>query len=315
AYQIASGKPEKIKFVGRARAYHGVNFGGLSVGGIPFNREAFKASLLPNTLHLPATYDPANASTKGQPAHGGHHADVLEEIIAANGADTIAAVIVEPVAGSTGVLPPPVGYLEKLRAITAAHDILLIFDEVITGCGRVGASFAAERFGVTPDLITTAKGLTNGAIPMGAVLVRDDIHDTLMQGPAHQIEFFHGYTYSGHPVAVAAALAVLDIYERESTFAAARALEGAFEERLHALAGARHVKDVRTIGLMGAVDLASREDAIGARGLEAHKRLFEAGFLVRNAGDTLQFAPFLNSDVAEFDRTLEAVKAVLENLP
>ncbi|MEJ0061578.1 MAG: aminotransferase class III-fold pyridoxal phosphate-dependent enzyme [Terricaulis sp.] len=314
AYHAARGKREKVRFVGRERAYHGVNLGGLSVGGIAPNREAFKPALLDTVLHLPATHNLAhNAFSKGQPLWGAHLADALEDFIAEHG-ETIAAVIVEPVAGSTGVLPPPVGYLERLREITLAHDILLIFDEVITGFGRVGAAFAAERFGVTPDVITTAKGLTNGAIPMGAVIVRQEIHDALMQGPAHAIEFFHGYTYSGHPVAAASALAVLDIYARERSFAAARKLESVFETRLHQAADARHVRDVRNFGLMGAIELEPREDAPGARGLEAHIRCFEQGVLVRNAGDTIQIAPFLNGSADEIDRTLTIVEKVIETL-
>ncbi len=315
AYQRARGTPEKSRFIGRERGYHGVNFGGVSVGGIPANRAQFASSLLPNVSHLPTTVDfKNNAFSRGQPSWGGHLADALDDIIAEHGAETIAAVIVEPVAGSTGVLPPPVGYLEKLRAITEKHDILLIFDEVITAFGRVGAAFASERFGVTPDLICTAKGITNGVIPMGAVLARRDIYDALMNGPAHAVELFHGYTYSGHPVASAAAHATLSLYEAEQAFAAARALEGAFEERLHALAQSPHVRDIRNFGLMGAIDLEPRPDAPGARGFETHVRCFEQGVMVRNGADVIQIAPFLNMSADGLDEVLGVVGKVIATL-
>lgn len=315
AYQVARGKPHKTRFVGRERAYHGVNFGGLSVGGIAANRAAYSPALLGNTSHLPTTHDLArNAFSRGQPQHGAELADALEQHVRVYGADAIAAVIVEPAAGSTGVLPPPQGYLERLRAICDRHDILLIFDEVITAFGRVGAPFAARRLGVTPDLISTAKGLTNGVFPMGAVIVREQIYDALMQGPAHAIEFYHGYTYSGHPGAAAAALATLQLYSQEKSFDAARSLETAFAERIHQLRGRRHVIDVRNFGLMGAVELAPRQGAPGARGFEAHVKAFEAGVMIRNGADVLQFAPFLNGTADEIDQVFTTVERLLETI-
>ncbi len=315
AYQHARGKPQKKRLIGRERGYHGVNFGGVSVGGILANRSVYAGALLPNVSHLPATLDlKRNAFSHGLPKHGAELADALEHHVRVHGADSIAAVIVEPVAGSTGVIPPPQGYLERLRALCTAHDILLIFDEVITGFGRVGAAFAAERFGVTPDLICTAKGLTNGVIPMGAVIAGQHIYDAFMQGPPHAIEFFHGYTYSGHPAAVAAAIATLEIYSEENSFDGARALEPAFAERIHQLRGAPNVIDIRNFGLMGAIELAPRQGAPGARGFEVHVRAFEAGLMVRNGGDVLQFAPFLNGTADELDETFSTIEKVLRDV-
>ncbi len=315
AYQVARGKPQKTRLIGRERAYHGVNFGGLSVGGIAANRAAYANLLLGATSHLPTTQDLArNAFSKGQPKHGAELADALEIFVRTYGADTICAVIVEPAAGSTGVLPPPQGYLERLRALCDKHDILLIFDEVITAFGRVGAPFAAQRVGVTPDLISTAKGLTNGVFPMGAVIAKEAIYQAFMQGPPNAIELFHGYTYSGHPGAAAAALATLNIYSQEKSFDAARRLETAFEERIHTLRDRRHVIDVRNFGLMGAVELAPRPGAPGARGLEAHVRCFEAGVMIRNGADVLQFAPFLNGTADEIDEVFSTVEKVLDGI-
>lgn len=315
AYQAARGKPRKTRLIGRERGYHGVNIGGMSVGGIPPNRTQFSPLVLGNVSHLPVTHDLArNAFSVGQPKHGADFAEPLAFQIRLHGAEQIAAVIVEPVAGSTGVLPPPVGYLERLRALCDEHDILLIFDEVITAFGRIGAPFAAQRFGVTPDIITTAKGLTNGVIPMGAVLVRQEIHDAFMQGPPHAIELFHGYTYSGHPAAVAAGLASLKIYRDESSFEQSRTLEGAFGARIHKLKGAKNVIDVRNFGLMGAAELAPRAGAPGARGLEAHVKCFEQGVVIRAGGDSLQFAPFLNGTEAEIEETFAIVERVLNEL-
>jgi beta-alanine--pyruvate transaminase len=314
AYQRARGQPQRTRFVGRERGYHGVNFGGLSVGGIAANRVQFGPALLGNVSHLPATYDRTrNAFSRGLPQHGVELAEALETQVRLHG-PTIAAVIVEPVAGSTGVLPPPQGYLERLRAICDAHDILLIFDEVITGFGRVGAPFAAQRFGVTPDMITTAKGLTNGVIPMGAVLTKAEIYEACMAGPAHMVELFHGYTYSGHPVAAAAALAALGLYRTENIFAGVLALENVFQEAIHACREAKHVVDVRNFGLMGAIELQPRPGAPGARGLEAHVRCFEAGLMVRNGMDVLQFAPFLNATPDEVFETFAIVRRVIDAL-
>ena len=316
AFHKAKGDGTRTRLVGRERGYHGVNFGGLSVGGISANRKAFSANLMPGVDHLPHTMDLMHtAFSKGQPEWGAHLADDLTRICALHDASTIAAVIVEPAAGSTGVLPPPKGYLERLREVCTAHRILLIFDEVITAFGRVGASFAAERFGVVPDIITTAKGLTNGAIPMGAVLVREDIYDALMTGPEHVPELFHGYTYSGHPVAAAAGLATLDIYEDEGSFEKARGTESLFEDALHRLGDHPRVIDIRNIGLMGAVELEARDGAPGARGLEVHKDCFwNEDLVIRNGGDILQFSPFLNAKPDDIAMTFEKVRRALDRV-
>ena len=312
AYHRARGEGQRTRLIGRERGYHGVNFGGMSVGGIPGNRKVFSAALLPGVDHIRHTHSLADmAFTRGQPSWGTHLADDLERLCALHDASNIAALIVEPVAGSTGILVPPIGYLQRLREICDRHGILLIFDEVITAFGRVGAPFAAERFGVTPDIITTAKGLTNGVVPMGAVLVREAIYQALMQGPTQTIEFLHGYTYSGHPLAAAAALATLDVYAEENTFATARALEPVFEEAIHALRDAPHVVDIRNLGLMGGIELAPRDGAPGARGYEVFLKCFEAGVVVRNGGDTLQFSPFLNSTPDELSHIFSTVRQAL----
>src|SRR5215211_4350046 len=256
AYFQSKGEPQRTRFVGRLRGYHGVGFGGISVGGIETNKRAYAAQLLPGVDHLPHTHDPArNAFTRGEPAHGAELADDLERIVQERGANTIAAVIVEPLAGSTGVLVPPKGYLQRLRDICDRHGILLIFDEVITGFGRLGAPFAADYFGVVPDMMTVAKGLTNAAVPMGAVFVRSEIHDAFMTGPEHLIEFFHGYTYSAHPLACAAGLGTLDTYAEEGLLTRAAELAPYWQDALHSLKGTRHVIDVRNIGLVGAIEL------------------------------------------------------------
>ena len=313
-YHRVRGEGQRTRLIGRERGYHGVNFGGMSVGGIVANRQMFSGNLIPGVDHMRATIDLEHtAFSRGQPAWGAHLADDLLGIAKLHGPDTIAAVIVEPAAGSTGILPPPVGYLQRLREICDAHGILLIFDEVITGFGRTGASFGAERFGVMPDIMTTAKGLTNGVIPMGAVLVREEIYDAFMRGPDATIELFHGYTYSGHPVAAAAGVASLEVMEEEDIFGQAAALSAPFEELLHSLADCKHVIDVRNIGLMGAIELAPREGAPGARGLEVHKRCFwEEQVMLRNGADTLQFSPFLNSNVDDWTRAFERIRHVLE---
>ncbi|HEY2027339.1 MAG TPA: aspartate aminotransferase family protein [Gemmatimonadaceae bacterium] len=312
AYHRARGEKERVRFVGRLRGYHGVGFGGISVGGIESNRAAFAAQLLPQVDHLPHTHDLArNAFSRGQPAHGAELAEALETLIADRGAGTIAAVIIEPVAGSTGVLVPPRGYLERIRAICDAHGILLIFDEVITGFGRLGAAFAAERFGVTPDMMTVAKGLTNGAVPMGAVFARREIYDTVLDAASGGVEFFHGYTYSGHPLACAAALATLDIYERENLFARAASLEQYWEDAAHALRGKRHVIDVRNIGLVAAIELAPRAGAAGARGYETFVKCFERGLLMRVTGDVIALSPPLIVEKEQIDRMFEMISSVL----
>ncbi len=315
AYQRQRGQAQRTHLVGRVRAYHGVNFGGMSVGGIPPNRMLYGGSMIPNVSHLPTTHNlEHNAFSRGQPEWGAHLAEDLNNKIMMVGGENIAAVIVEPVAGSTGVLIPPIGYLEKLREICDQHDILLIFDEVITGFGRVGAPFAAQRFDVIPDMITTAKGVTNGAVPLGVVLVKDEIHEAFMHGPPHAVEFFHGYTYSGHPLAMAAGLGALAAYEEQDSFNQSRQLETVFEDAIHAMADARHVIDIRNFGLMGAVELAPRPGAPGARGLEVLDKCFRAGVQIRNAMDILQFCPFLDSTADEFDRTFSTVRKVLESV-
>jgi beta-alanine--pyruvate transaminase len=316
AYWRARGEPERVRIVGRARGYHGVGFGGISVGGIPANREPWGPQLLPHVHHLPATHDLArNAFSRGRPPHGAELADALEALVAEHGAHTIAAVIVEPVAGSTGVLVPPVGYLERLRALCDRHGILLIFDEVITGFGRLGAPFAAQHFGVRPDLVTLAKGITNGTIPMGATVVTRAIHDTVVAATERGIEFFHGYTYSGHPVASAAGLATLRLYREEGLFERAAALAPAWESAVHDLAGEPHVIDVRNLGLVGAVELAPREGAVGTRGLDAMTRCFwEEDLLVRTTGDTIALSPPLIISEAQIGQVVDGVRRVLRRL-
>ena len=316
AYHRARGEGNRTRLIGREKGYHGVNFGGMSVGGMTPNRKAFGSSLLPCVDHLSHTWNPEhNAFSRGQPQWGMHLADDLERLAALHDGGNIAAVIVEPVAGSSGILPPPVGYLERLREICDKYGILLIFDEVITAFGRVGEAFGAQRLGVTPDIINMAKGLTNGVIPMGAVMVRDGIYDAFMQGPMEAIELFHGYTYSGHPVAAAAGIAALDAYVEDGTFEQARSIEKHFEDALHSLADHPKVSDVRNFGLMGGIDIVSRPDAIGARGLEVHKKCFwEQDLVVRNGGDILQFSPFLNARPEDISVTFEKVRKVLDSI-
>ena len=313
AYHRARGDGQRTRLIGREKGYHGVGFGGISVGGLVNNRRTFLT--LPGADHLRHTHDPEkNALSRGLPAHGAERADDLERLIALHGAETIAAVIVEPVAGSAGVLPPPVGYLERLRALCTKHGILLIFDEVITGFGRLGAPFAAQFFGVTPDLMTTAKGLTNGAFPMGAVFASRAVHDAMMQGPGNAIELFHGYTYSGHPAACAAGLATLDIYAREGLLTRAAELSPAWEAAVHSLRDCPNVIDIRNLGLMAAVELAPRADAPGTRGYEAFVRTLKAGALVRFTGDTLALSPPLIVSLAEIESLISMLRSVLTDL-
>lgn len=312
AYHRARGEGQRTRLIGRERGYHGVNFGGMSVGGIPGNRKVFSAALLPGVDHIRHTYSRGDmAYSRGQPSWGAELAEDLERLVGLHDASNIAALIVEPVAGSTGILVPPIGYLQRLREICDQHGIVLIFDEVITAFGRVGAPFASARFGVTPDIITTAKGLTNGVVPMGAVIVREDIYQTLMQGPDNAVELFHGYTYSGHPLAAAAGLATMKVYREEDSFARALALEPVFEEIIHALEGAPHVVDIRNFGLMGGIELAPRPGAPGARGFEVFLKCFEAGVVIRNGGDILQFSPFLDSTPDELGRIFDTVRQAL----
>jgi beta-alanine--pyruvate transaminase len=315
AYHQSRGEPGRIGFVGRTRGYHGVGFGGISVGGIESNRKAFAAQLLPHVDHLPATHDLAhNAFTRGQPAWGANLADALEDILSRRGADTIAAVIVEPVAGSTGVLIPPKGYLERLRALCTQHGILLIFDEVITGFGRLGAAFGATYFGVLPDMMTVAKGITNGAVPMGAVVVRRGIYDSVVNAAESGIEFFHGYTYSGHPLACAAGLATLDVYRKEGLFERAAALAPFWEEAVHSLRGLPNVIDIRNLGLVAGIELAPRPAKPGARGLETLANCFQAGILVRVTADIIALSPSLIVEKSHIEQLVETLRGVLKTL-
>jgi beta-alanine--pyruvate transaminase len=315
-YHRARGEGNRTRLIGREKGYHGVNFGGMSVGGMVPNRKVFSANLIPGVDHMQHTWDlERNAYSRGLPEHGAELADDLERLAGLHDGSNIAAVIVEPVAGSAGVLPPPVGYLKRLREICDKHGILLIFDEVITAFGRVSRGTAAERFGVTPDIITTAKGLTNGVIPMGGVLVQQHIYDAFMQGPEHMVELFHGYTYSGHPVAAAAGLATMDVYKEEGIFEQAAELEDTFADLLHSFDDHPMVKDVRNIGMMGAVELESRDGAPGARGLEVHKKSFwDEKLVIRNAMDIIAFSPFLNSKIDEMEQSFAGIRRVIDSL-
>ncbi|MCU0615888.1 MAG: aspartate aminotransferase family protein [Gemmatimonadaceae bacterium] len=316
AYHAARGDTARRRLIGRERGYHGVGFGGISVGGLENNRRAFAHHLLPHTdAHLPTTHGlEHNRFSVGQPTHGAHLADALEDLVARYGGDTIAAVIVEPMAGSAGVFVPPVGYLERLRAICDRHGILLVFDEVITGFGRLGAAFGAQRFGVTPDLITIAKGLTNGSVPMGAVLVRRDLHDAVLEATASGIEFFHGYTYSGHPLACAAAEATLQLYDNEALFARAAALEPTWAEAVHTLQEAPFVIDVRSLGLVAGIELSPRPGAPGARGAALMADCFAHGLLIRVTGDTIALSPPLIVSESQIDEMVAGVRAALDRL-
>ena len=316
AYHRARGEGQRTRFIGRERGYHGVGFGGISVGGIVPNRKAFSGNLMPHVDHLPHTLNLAEcAFTRGQPAWGAHLADELERLVALHDASTIAAVIVEPLAGSTGVLVPPQGYLERLRELSTKHGILLIFDEVITGFGRLGAATASEYFGVTPDLLTLAKAINNAAIPMGAVAASRNVHDTIVNAGANNaIEFFHGYTYSAHPAAAAAAIATLDIYKRDSLFDRAKQLSSTFENAVHELRGSPHVKDIRNLGLVAGIELESRAGAVGARAYEVFLRCFEAGVLVRYTGDILAFSPPLIIDEQQIGQVFSTVRDALRQV-
>lgn len=314
AYHRARGDGSRTRLIGRERGYHGTGFGGTSVGGLVNNRRAF-GPLLNGVDHIRHTHDLArNAFTRGQPAHGAELADDLERLIGLHGADTIAAVIVEPMAGSTGVLVPPAGYLERLRQICDTHGILLIFDEVISAYGRLGTATAAELFGVTPDLLTMAKGLTNAAVPMGAVAVGGGVHDAIVEGAADGIEFFHGYTYSGHPLAAAAGLATLDLYRAEGLFERAAALAGYWADAVHSLHGARHVIDLRNIGLVAGIELASRPGAVGKRATELFHAAFDNGLLVRATGDIIALSPPLIVDKPQIDEMFGKIAALLNTI-
>ncbi len=317
AYHRARGEGQRFRFIGRERGYHGVGFGGISVGGMVANRRAFASAMLPGVDHLPHTHDLArNAYSNGQPVHGAELADALERLVALHDASTIAAVIVEPVSGSAGVLPPPKGYLERLRAICDNHGQLLIFDDVITGFGRTGSAFASQTFSVQPDLMTVAKGITSGVVPMGAVLVDRRIYETLVSGtgagPEQAIEFSHGYTYSGHPLACAAGRAALAVYRDEGLFERAASLAPAFADALHSLRGAPHVIDIRNIGLMGAVELEPRKDQPALRALDVFRHCFASGVLVRTTGDTIALTPPLIIEPAQIGQIVDALGKALK---
>jgi beta-alanine--pyruvate transaminase len=311
AWHRARGEGQRFRLIGRERGYHGVNFGGMAVGGLTANKKMFGPGIA-GVDHLRHTHDPSrNAFSRGQPAHGVEFADELERLCALHDPSTIAAVIVEPVAGSAGVLVPPKGYLERLRELCTKHGILLIFDEVITGFGRLGAPFACQRFGVLPDIFTTAKGLTNGTVPMGAVFVRDSIYEAFMQGP-EGIELFHGYTYSGHPLACAAGIGTLETYEEEGLLTRAASLEPYWEAAAHALKGARHVVDIRNCGLIAAIELEPRAGAPGRRAYEAFVKAFESGVLIRVTGDIIALSPPLIIEKGQIDHLFQTVREVLE---
>ncbi|MBB1592443.1 aspartate aminotransferase family protein [Achromobacter sp. UMC46] len=310
-YHRARGQGQRVRLIGRERSYHGVGFGGLSVSGIGGHRKPF-GNLLPYVDHLPHTYDRQQmAYTRGQPDWGAHLADTLERIVALHDASTVAAVIVEPVAGSTGVIVPPRGYLQRLREICDAHGILLIFDEVICAFGRIDGAFASPYFGVKPDIITSAKGLTNGAIPMGATLVQRHVYDAFMQGPENAIELAHGYTYSGHPVACAAGLATLDVCRREGLFQRSQELSRYWEDAAHSLKGLPHVVDIRNIGLLAAIELAPLEGQPGQRAHAVHNACLERGCLIRSAGDTMLLSPPLIIERAQIDELFTVLADVL----
>lgn len=314
AYQRARGQGSRTRLIGRERGYHGVGFGGISVGGIVGNRRQF-GTLLAGVDHMRHTHDlERNAFSRGLPLHGAELADDLERMVALHGADTIAAVIVEPVAGSTGVLIPPQGYLARLRAICDRHDILLIFDEVITAFGRVGKATAAERFGVTPDIITMAKGLTNAAVPMGAVAARREIHDTIVGNAAPGIELFHGFTYSGHPLAAAAACASMEVYAAEGLFEKAIELESYWEDAVHSLKAARHVIDCRNLGLIGGIELEPRPGAPTKRAMEVFHRCFDQGLLIRVTGDIIALSPPLIIEKSHIDQIFGKLAEVLATI-
>jgi beta-alanine--pyruvate transaminase len=313
AYHRARGNGAKTRLIGRERGYHGVNFGGMSVGGIGANRKMF-GTLLAGVDHMRHTHDLArNAFSRGEPEHGAELADDLERLVALHDASTIAAVIVEPVACSTGVLIPPKGYLKRLAAIAAKHDIVLIFDEVITAFGRLGTPFAVDYFGVSPDIVTTAKGVTNGTIPMGAVFLKKHIYEAFMQGPENAIDLFHGYTYSGHPVAAAACLATLDTYQDEMLLTRAAELAPYWEERVHALKGLPYVIDVRNIGLIGAVEFEPKPDAPAERAYNRFVKCFEKGLLVRQTGDIIALSPPLIIAKDQIDQLFDIFTAVLKD--
>ncbi len=312
-YQRLKGEASRTRLIGRERGYHGVNIGGTSVGGMVPNRKAWGPVMVPGVDHLPHTHNIAkNAFSRGLPEHGVELANELEKLVALHDASSIAAVIVEPIAGSTGVLVPPKGYLQRLREICTKHGILLIFDEVITGFGRTGSAFGAQEFGVTPDLITCAKGLTNGSVPMGAVIVKKEIHDAFMVGPEAAVELFHGYTYSSHPTACAAGIATLEIYEREGIFERVKSLSPYWENAVHSLKGLPGVIDIRNYGLVAAIEYEPIAGSPGKRGFETFLKSFDAGILVRAAGDITAMSPPLIIEKAQIDQLVETLGKVIK---
>jgi beta-alanine--pyruvate transaminase len=312
AYHRMRGEASRTRLIGRERGYHGVGIGGISVGGIAPNRRMFAPLLVPGVDHLPHTYNAAEMSfSRGQPKWGAHLADELERIVALHDASTIAAVIVEPMQGSAGVVVPPAGYLEKLRAICDKHGILLIFDEVITGFGRLGEPFGAQRFGVVPDIITFAKIVTNGVVPMGGVIVKGAIHDAFMTGPETAVELFHGYTYSGHPVAAAAAHATLDVIQEEGLIGRSRELAPVLEQAVHSLKGEPGVADIRNTGLAAAVELEPVRDKPGFRALKVFERAIEEGMLFRFTGDTIAMAPPFIATQTEIEAMIEKLRSAI----
>ena len=314
AYHRARGDSARTRLIGRERGYHGTGFGGISVGGIVANRRTF-GTMLTGVDHLPHTHLPdKNAFSRGVPEHGAELADELERIVALHDASTIAAVIVEPVAGSTGVILPPKGYLERLRAICDKHGILLIFDEVITGFGRLGSAFATDFFGVKPDLVTLAKGLTSGTIPMGGVVCSKGIYDAFMDGPENMIELFHGYTYSGHPVAAAAALATLDCYKEDALFERANEIAPYWEDALHSLKGEPHVIDLRNLGLIGAIELEPIPGKPTARAFDAFLKCYEKGLMIRTTGDIIALSPPLIVEKNHIDQIFDTIREVLKEV-
>ncbi|WP_169566059.1 aspartate aminotransferase family protein [Sneathiella limimaris] len=314
AYHRAKGDGARTRLIGRERGYHGVGFGGISVGGIVANRKTF-GTLLTGVDHMPHTHLPEkNAFSRGIPEHGAELADELERIVTLHDASTIAAVIVEPVAGSTGVILPPKGYLKRLREICDKHGILLIFDEVITGFGRLGSAFATDYFDVKPDMITMAKGLTSGTIPMGGVVCSKDIYDAFMTGPENMIELFHGFTYSGHPVAAAAGLATLDIYQEEGLFERANDLAPYWEDAVHSLKDCPNVIDIRNLGLIGAIELQPIEGKPTARAFEAFLKAYEKGLMIRTTGDIIALSPPLICEKEHIDQIFDTLRTVLKEV-
>jgi beta-alanine--pyruvate transaminase len=314
AYHRIRGDAARTKIISRERAYHGVNFGGTSIGGIGPNRKFWSASLIPGVDYLPHTHDiKRNAFSRGEPEHGIGLAEELEKLVAFHDPSTIAAVIIEPIAGSTGVLIPPHGYLKRIREICDKHKLLLIFDEVITGFGRTGSPFGAQEFSVTPDIITGAKGLTNGCVPMGCVIVSKLIYDAFMQGP-DGIEFFHGYTYSAHPVACAAGIAALGIYEKEGLLTRAKSVARYWEDAIHSLKGASSLIDIRNYGLIGALEFEPVPGKPGARGFEVYLKAFEKGLLIRQTGDIIALSPPLIVERAQIDQIFAILSDVLKSL-